>query len=143
MADKTSQTTFSADLVSIAIAGNIIGRAQNASSNVEYGTTNVYEIGSIKPVESDYLKYQGTVTLEDMRMRTSDLTELGIAAVGADEILTKGIIDVIITDKGTGQVVQALRGCTANSYKLSLRANELVTEEIEFTFLNANSNTTS
>lgn len=138
MADKNSQTTFSADLVSISIAGNIIGRAQDASSTVEFGTTNVYQIGSIAPVESDYLKYQGTVTLEDMRLRSSDLIELGIAAIGADEILTKGVIDVIITDKGTGNVVAAYRSCTANSYRLTIRANELVTEEIEFTFLNAN-----
>lgn len=137
MASKTEQTTFSADLVSISIAGNIIGRAQNASSTVEYGTTNVYEIGSIFPVESDYLRYQGTVTLEDMRLRTSDLIQLGIAAIG-DDILTKGIIDIIITDKGTGKVVAAYRRCTANNYKLTIRTNELVTEEIEFTFLNAN-----
>lgn len=51
------------------IGNKIIGRAQSASGERQYGTQGIYEIGSIMPQEHVYLKYEGTITLERMRMK--------------------------------------------------------------------------
>ena len=59
-----AQTTVTANMIELTIGGQRIGRAQNASSRIDYGTQGVYEIGSIFPQEHVYLKYEGTVTLE-------------------------------------------------------------------------------
>lgn len=114
---------------------NIIGRAQSLTANRNYGTEGVYELGSIMPQEHVYLKYTGTLTLERFRTVANNLASnnVDIARLGVD-ILQKDVIMISVIDTVTTAVVEAFYGCTASQYNTSYRANQIVTESIDFMY---------
>ena len=75
MADLNSQTVHTGNSISIRIKNYEVGRAQSLSAQRNYGTEGVYELGNYMPVEHDYLKYEGTLTLTRMRVKKDDLAK--------------------------------------------------------------------
>ena len=139
MAKVTDQSVHTGNTVYIMIQGQVLGRAQSLSGERSFGTEGVYEIGSIMPQEHVYLKYTGSVTLEHMRLRTSSLGSLGLAAMG-EEVLGKGIIDINVLDNLTGNPVVTYRGCSIDTYSENFRANDIVTESVRFYYLSSDNN---
>lgn len=132
-----AQTAVSANMVELTIGAVKVGRAQNASSRVDYGTQGVYEIGSIFPAEHVYLKYEGTLTLEKVLLINQSLASLHLAPLG-DDVLRTGTVNVVIKNKdNSNEVISAFIGCTAMNYSMDLRANNLVSETINMTYLKA------
>ena len=82
MASEAKQTVHTGNTVLLMIKGKPVGRAQSASGRREYGTTGVYEIGSIMPQEHVYLRYEGTLTVERLRMKKENFAKLGYASLG-------------------------------------------------------------
>ncbi len=136
MSTEANQTVHSGNTVYIMINGKIVGRAQSLQGEREYGTTYVYQIGSIMPQESIYLKYAGTITVERLRMKKENFFSLGIAALG-EEILKRGVIEMLVVDNLTKEVIISYRGCSAVSYNESIQANEILTEQLQFQYLSA------
>lgn len=118
------------------VGGKIVGRAQSASGQREYGTTGVYEIGSIMPQEHVYLRYEGTITVERLRMKKENFAKLGFASLG-EEILKKDVIDLVVVDNLTKDVIISYHGCSAQNYNEEFRVGEIVTEQIAFLYLYA------
>lgn len=133
---EASQTVSTGNRIYIMAKNTLIGRAQSLTADVSFGTEGVYELGSIMPQEHVYLKYTGTVTLERFRMIDLNFANasLGIAALGED-ILQKDVIDINVMDDITKGVIETYRGCTADSHNTSMRANQIVTENMRFFFL--------
>ena len=145
MSDTTRishQESESANLILIQAFGKVIGRAQSCSSEIQYGTQGVYEIGSIMPQEHVFLKYEGTLTLERVRVRKNSLVDFGLTQVD-EHILEQGLVNIIIMDKYTQTVTLAYYNCSAVNYQISNRANELVTETLNMTYLSAGNNNTN
>lgn len=119
-------------------ANNLIARAQTLTANRNYGTEGVYELGSIMPAEHVYLKYTGTLTLERFRMVADNMAskKLDLARLGED-ILQKDIVTINVMDSVTKGVVESFFGCTASQYNTSYRANQIVTESIDFFYLSS------
>ncbi|AHL19132.1 hypothetical protein LP064_110 [Listeria phage LP-064] len=136
MASVTNQTVHTGNTVYLMIKGKIVGRCQSASGERSYGTTGVYEIGSIMPQEHVYLKYEGSLTVDRLRMRKEDLAKLGITALGED-ILKRDVIDIVMMDNTTKEVIIAYRGCSAETYNEEIKANEIVSESARFLYLSA------
>lgn len=134
MASEVKQSVQTGNTVLLMIKGKPVGRAQSASGQRSYGTTGVYEIGSIMPQEHVYLKYEGTLTVERLRMKKENFAKLGYASLG-EEILKKDIIDIVVIDNLTKQVIVSYHGCSANNYNESWNTNEIVTESVEFSYL--------
>lgn len=128
------QQVQSGNTVELYIAGKAVGRAQSLNAQADWGDENAYEIGTIMPTETVPLKFNGTVTLNRMRIRKNDLVKAGIVSLGAD-ILNKGVIDIVLKDRYSGQVMEAYMGCTLSSKTTEVRANEIISEEATFMFL--------
>jgi len=142
MASVTNQTVQSANTVYFMIKNVPIARAQNISAERSFGTTGVYQIGSIMPQEHVYLKYEGTVTVERFRMKKENLATLGFAALG-EEVLQMDIMDIVLYDNYTQEVIVAYRGCSIDTYNEDVRVNEIASENARFYFLtSANVKTT-
>lgn len=118
------------------IKNNIIGRAQSINGTRSFGTTGVYEIGSIMPHEHVFLKYQGSITLEKYRMIFNNLasSKIGATALGED-ILQRDVIDVNVMDTVTKNLCISYRGCSAESYNEDFKANEIVGEQLTMLYL--------
>ena len=128
------QQVHSGNTVELYIAGKAVGRAQSISADADWGTETVHELGTIMPTEAVPLKYDGTVTLNRMRIRKNDLIKAGIVSLGAD-ILQKVPIDIVVKDNTTGQVLEAYMGATLSRKTTDIRANEIIAEEATFVYL--------
>lgn len=135
MATVSNQSVQTANRIYIMAQNYIIGRAQSLTANRQYGTEGVYEIGSIMPYEHVYLKYTGSLTLERFRTVGDSLSSsnLDLARLGVD-ILTKDVVTITVVDNVTHDVLEAFYGCSASSYDTSYRANQIVTESINFLY---------
>jgi len=136
MASVTQQDVHTGNTVYLMVNGKTIGRAQSVSAEISYGTTGVYEIGSIMPQEHVYLQYEGSLTLERFRMKRESLDQLGLTALGED-ILQKDVIDIVVMDNLTKQVVVSYRGCSAQDLNIEVTANEIMSENSTWQFLQA------
>lgn len=142
MATVANQSVNTANRIYIMAQSHLVARAQSLSAQRSFGTEGVYEIGSIMPYEHVYLKYTGSVTLERFRMISQNLASnsMGaIAALGVD-ILNKDIITINVVDSVTKNNIESFSGCSASSYSTAYRANQIVTESIEFLYLSSNTN---
>lgn len=144
MASINNQTVQTGNRIYIQIKNHVIARAQSLSGSRSYGTQGIYQIGSIMPQEHVYLKYTGTISLERFRMIKDNLASatMDIARLGED-ILTQDILDINVVDAVTKQLSISYRGCTANSYAENTRANEVVSENIEFSYLTSTNSSRS
>lgn len=123
---------------------HLLARAQSLAATRSFGTEGVYELGSIMPAEHVYLKYTGSVNLEKFRMITDNLASASMAIVAlGEDILQKDVIDINVMDSVTNNLIETYRGCTAESYDTSYRANDIVTEQISFLFLSCSNNANS
>jgi len=134
VASVANQTVQSANTVYFMIKNVPIARAQSLSAERSFGTTGVYQIGSIMPQEHVYLKYEGTVTVERFRMKKENLAALGFAALG-EEVLKMDIMDIVLYDNINKEVVVAYRGCSIDTYNEDVRVNEIASEQARFYFL--------
>lgn len=136
MATQANQKVHSGNTVYLMVNGRVIGRAQSIDGTRSYGTEAVHEIGSIMPQEHVYLRYEGTVSLSRLRMKTESLDQLGLTALGED-ILTRDVIDIVVMDNLTNQVIVAYRGCSANDTSESFAEGQVSTEDATFSYLEA------
>lgn len=138
MATVANQSVNTGNRIYIMAANHLIARAQSLTADRNYGTEGVYELGSIMPAEHVYLKYTGTLTLERFRMVADNMAsaKLDLARLGED-ILQKDIITINIMDSVTRGVVESFYGCTASSYNTAYRANQIVSESINFFYLSS------
>ena len=134
MASVTNQTVQSANTVYFMIKNVPIARAQSISAERSFGTTGVYQIGSIMPQEHVYLRYEGSVTVERFRMKKENLASLGFAALG-EEVLQMDIMDIVLYDNYTQEVVVAYRGCSIDTYSETTSVGEISSESARFYFL--------
>lgn len=138
MATQANQKVHSGNTVYLMVNGRVIGRAQSIEGTRSYGTEAIHEIGSIMPQEHVYLRYEGTISLSRMRMKTESLDQLGLTALGED-ILTRDVIDIVVMDNLTNQVIVSYRGCSANDTSESFTEGAVSTEDATFSYLEARS----
>lgn len=128
------QQVQSGNTVELYIAGKAVGRAQSISAEADWGTEVIHELGTIMGTEAVPLRFEGTVTLNRMRIRKNDLVKAGIVSLGAD-ILEKGVIDIVVKDRYSGQVLEAYMGASLSRKTTDIRANEIIAEEATFVYL--------
>jgi len=136
MATEAKQTVHTGNTVYFMIGKTVIGRAQSLQAERSFGTTGVYEIGSIMPKEHVYLKYEGSVSVSRFRMRKENLVSLGYAALGED-VLKLDVIDIVLQDNTNKKVVEAYFGCSIDSYNTEIRTGEIAIESSKFLYLSA------
>lgn len=138
MASEASQKVQSGNTVYLMVNGKVIGRAQSIAGDRNYGTQGVYEIGSIMPQEHVYLRYEGTINLERFRMKKESLDQLGLTALGED-ILQRDVIDIVVMDNLTKQVIIAYRGCSAVSTSENFSVGAIASETSSWMYLTSSS----
>lgn len=140
MASVQNQTVHAGHTIRLKIDGQEIGRAQSVDARQSFGQEGQYEIGSNMPQEHVALRYEGSVTLDKYKIRKKSLVDLGLAKYGKG-ILNMDVIDIEITDKYTGDIINVYRGCSLNEQSQSHRANAISGENATWVYLSADSGT--
>jgi hypothetical protein len=140
MASVAQQQSHAGHTIRLKIDGQEVGRAQSIDGRVSFGQEGQYEIGSVMPQEHVALRVEGSVTLDKFRIRKKSLAELGLAKLG-EGILNMNVIDIEITDRFTGDIVEVYRGCSLGEYSRSHRANAISGENATWQYLSADMGT--
>jgi hypothetical protein len=69
-------------------------------------------------------------------MKKENLASLGFAALG-EEVLQMDIMDIVLYDNYSQEVVIAYRGCSIDSYNEDVRVNEISSESAKFFYLSS------
>ncbi len=136
MATVNKQTVETGNRIYIMVKSAVLGRAQSLTGDRSFGTTGVYELGTIMPREHVFLKYTGTVSVERYRMTTNNFTNTKVAALGED-VLKIDVLDIAVKDNTTGKLIIVYRGCSIDDYQETYRANEITGESARFYYLTA------
>lgn len=136
MATQANQTVHTGATVLLMINNTVVGRAQGLDARRSFGTEGIYEIGSIMPQEHIQQRYEGSASLERFLVKNQSLVDLGIAALG-EEVLQLDILDIVIVDKATGNIIRAYRGCTISEYSENFRVGAISGENATFQYLKA------
>ena len=136
MATQANQTVHTGATVLLMIGNKVVGRAQGLDARRSYGTEGVYEIGSIMPQEHIQNRYEGSCSLERFLMKKESLVDLGLAALG-EEVLKLDILDIVVIDKASGEIIRAYRGCTISEYSENFRVGAISGENATFQYLKA------
>lgn len=140
MATQQNQTVHTGATILLMIGNKVVGRAQGIDGRRSFGTEGVYEIGSIMPQEHVYNRYEGSVTVDRFFVKKDNLKKLGFAALG-EEVLNLDVIDIVVVDKITREIVRAYRGCSIQDYSETFRANAIAGENATFVYLKASDTT--
>lgn len=138
MATSANQTVLSGHLIEIKIGSTVVGKAQGLDAERSFGTEPIYELGSIMPQEHVHNRYEGSLTLERFFVRTDDLAKAKIAALGnanGEDILSKGVITIVVNDKQKGTALRTYTGCSLVSYRETFRVGAIAGENATFTYL--------
>lgn len=134
MADQTRQQVVTGNILQINIGGKAVGLCQTFDGRRSFGTEPVHGIGDFMPREHVQLRFDGTITVDRFFIRTEDLRSLGLARLGSD-ILTLGIIEILVIDKVTKKVLRQYVGCTLSDYTETFRANAISGENATWRYL--------
>jgi hypothetical protein len=136
MATAANQTVHAGHTIKILIAGQDVGRMQSGDGRRSFGQEGVYEIGSIMPQEHVALRYEGSFSVDKFHVRKKSLDKLGLAALG-EEILKLNIINIVVVDNITNEIVRTYEGCSLQDYSESFRANAISGENATWVYLRA------
>lgn len=136
MATQANQTVHTGNTVLLMVANTIVGRAQGVNAQRSFGTEPIHEIGTIMPVEHVQNRYEGTVTLERYFMKKKTLIDLGFARLGED-ILQQDVLDIVVVDKLTHEIIRAYRACTLMDHSENFPVNAIAGENATFAYLKA------
>ena len=113
--------------------------AQTSTQTVDFGTEQLYGIGTAKPQEIQQLKFAPTISLDAFV-----LTQHGVAALSYPSsiasVLANNAFDIHILDNN-GIPVSTFVGCVATNYNQNVPVNAIVTETLNFQAMDVLDNT--
>jgi hypothetical protein len=121
-----TKKVLTGNLVLLRIAGKVIGRAQTADFDDDFGIEPVSGIGDFEPQEHVPLRATHTITVSKFVIDRNSLQQLGIVSTG-EEILTAGVIDIEVITKDN-KTVKKVESCTCRTYRLSVNAHAIIGE---------------
>lgn len=120
-----------ANSVLILVGDLPIGFAQTTSHSFDFGTEQIYGIGSALPQEVQQLRISPQITLDSMAMTLDGLTAFGNPANLA-VILGNNQFNLHVSDGKTGLPIFTYVGCVASNFSESIPANQPITDSVTF-----------
>lgn len=120
-----------ANRVTVMIGDQVIAFAQTTSHSFDFGTQQLYGVGSALPQENQQMRVSPQITLDSFA-----LTNVGLAAVGASQniasILANNQFDLHIVDGDTNEPIFTYVGCVASNFSENIPANQPISDSITF-----------
>jgi hypothetical protein len=128
-----AQQTLTGNIVLLRIAGEIVGRAQSADFDDDFGVEQVSGIGDLEPQEHVSMRMTHTCAINKFVISRKSLQQIGTVPVD-ERILTMGVIDIEVLSKDN-KLIKKIESCTCQNYRLSVNAHAIVGENATWTGL--------
>ena len=120
-----------ANRVTVMIGDQVIAFAQTTSHSFDFGTQQLYGIGSALPQENQQMRVSPQITIDSFA-----LTQAGINAVGETQnlssILANNQFDMHVVDGDTNDPIYTYVGCVASNFSENIPANQPISDSITF-----------
>jgi hypothetical protein len=116
--------------VTIMIGDVVVGFGQTATPSIDWGTEQLYGIGSSLPQDIQQLKINPNISVDSFLLTATGLAILGYPG-SILEVLSNNSFDITIIGLD-GQPLLTYVGCVASNHNLNIPANAVVTETINF-----------
>lgn len=118
---------------SILVGDQVIGFGTTSTQSIDFGSENIFGIGSAKIGEIQQLKLVPTISLDQFALTSEGVTFFGETTPWAS-ILANTQLNICVADN-TGNPIYTYVACTAGSFSQNLSANAPVTQATTFTAL--------
>lgn len=119
-----------ANSLTIMIGDVIVGFGQTASPTIDFGTEQLYGIGSAKPQDIQQLKINPSINVDQFFLTNAGLAYLGYPT-SLIEVLANNKFDITIVGPDSAPLLTYV-GCVATNHNLNIPANAVVTETVNF-----------
>lgn len=130
-AQKVSYRARSANTVMIMIGDQDIGFAQTMSLTFDFGSEQLYGIGTQMPQEVQQLRVSPTITLDSFALTANGIALLGYTA-NLSTILAGNNFTITVLDKDKTTVLFTYKGCTASNFNENIPTNRPIMDAITF-----------
>lgn len=122
----------SANRVLVYLDGQLVGAAQNARMNDDYGPDPLSGIGDIHVIEHVPTIARHSVSVQQIALDTGTLRQMGVATQNGDDALRGLVFDFLVLDKDTGATLKKYVGCTYASGSVEVTKHQMVSANAEF-----------
>ena len=120
-----------ANRVTVMIGDQVLGFAQTTSHSADFGTQQLYGIGSALPQEVQQMRVSPQITIDSFA-----LTNAGRAALGESEslasILANNQFNLHVVDGDTNNPIFTYVGGQASNFSENIPANQPISDSITF-----------
>jgi len=120
-----------ANSVTIMIGDQPIGFAQTTSHAFDFGSEQLYGIGSSMPQEVQQLRISPNITLDSFALTTLGLRALGYPTNLAS-VLANNQFNFFVVDGQSGQALYTYVGAVASNFNENIPTNRPITDAITF-----------
>lgn len=120
-----------ANTVTIMLGDQPIGFAQTTSHNFDFGTEQLYGVGSALPQEVQQLRISPQFNIDSFALTDTGLTLLGYPSNLAS-VLANNSFNMHVVDGATGESLYTYVGAVASNFSENIPANQPITDTVAF-----------
>lgn len=139
MANPQTQAVQTGNMVRIKVGGFDVGWARTTNKSQDYGTEDVYVLGSLGPTEQVMQRWSGQITLDEFVIHEAKLGEavqlINVVPMGPEEALLQGVLDFEVLDD-QDNVLLVYERCTPVNWSYNTQAGAMSGQNATFKALN-------
>jgi len=112
--------------------GKQIGLIQDVSMQDDYSPEPASGIGDIHVQEYVPTMARHSLNVSHMMLIKDSMSAAGIKMENGDAVLQGLVIDIVVANKETGEIIRRYRGCTYASGGIDVRKHTIVMESAQF-----------
>jgi hypothetical protein len=116
--------------VVVMVGDQVIAFGQTSTQTVDWGTEQLYGIGSGKPQEVQQLKISPSISLDAFALTSHGLQILNYPSTLL-QVLSNNQFDISVIDSN-GNVLLNYIGCVASNFNQNIPVNAIITQTISF-----------
>lgn len=120
-----------ANSVTILIGNQPIGFAQTVSHTFDFGSEQLYGIGSAMPQEVQQLRVSPQITVDSFALTQAGLQALGYP-INLASVLANNQFNLFVVDGPSGEAIYTYVGGVASNFNENIPANRPITDAITF-----------
>jgi hypothetical protein len=132
-ARQLNYRVLNGNAVALLVGDQVIGFGQTSSQSIDFGSDNIFGIGSAKIGEVQQQRLVPTITLDRMALTAEGVSFFGESTPWAS-ILANTQLDIHVISNA-GVPVFTFVSCTCSSFSQSVPANAAVTQQTSFVSL--------
>lgn len=122
----------SGNIIMAMFDGQQIGLIQNVSMQDDYSPEPASGIGDIHAQEYVPTMARHSLSVTGLLLRKEQMRAAGIIFENGDDALVGRVIDIVVADKETAEVLRTYRGCSYASGSMDVQKHSIVVQSAQF-----------